>query len=251
MPTIEIISIDNKKLGIDQEEFGFAVIEESELISHRGLYYDFLQKYQGAILHIGNPEFKNDKDGGFWGGDLIDWEFDNNDNFKFQEKYKFDFLKLLKLAIEKSPDKQAFFLTDIQANEPEPNFRRIKNISNFIKLYEHEGLEWNTLYAINVLHLRTSLYSEVDWTLWNDWDPIGVNDYGGPSDEYTGYVPQIYKLLTDLKGETEIAEYLDFIATDNMGLNSNPKENQRIARLLIEKREEYKGSTGYNKVYKT
>ena len=246
MPTIEIISIDNKKLGIDQEEFGFAIIEEAELISHRGLYHDFLKKYQGTILHIGNPEFRNDKDGGFWGGDLIDWEFDNNDNFKFQEKYKSNFLKLLKSAIEKSPDKQAFFLTDIQANEPELQFRRIKNFSNFAKLYEHEGLEWNTLYAINVQHLRNSLYSEVDWILWNDWDPIGVNDYGGPSDEYTGYVPQIYKLLTDLKAETEIAEHLDLIATDKMGLNSNPKENQRIARLLIEKREEYKGSTGCN-----
>ncbi|WP_461638793.1 hypothetical protein [Labilibaculum euxinus] len=248
MPTIEIISIDNKKLGIDQEEFGFAIIEETELISHRGLYYDFLRKYQGTILHIGNPEFKNDKDGGFWGGDLIDWEFDNNDNFKFQEKYKSDFLKLLESAIENSPDKQAFFLTDIQANEPEPKFRRINSFSNFAKLYEHEGLEWNTLYAINVQHLRNSLYSEVDWVLWNDWDPIGVNDYGGPSDEYTGYVPQIYKLLTDLKDETEIAEHLDFIATDNMGLNRNPKESQRIARLLIEKREKYEGSTGYNNV---
>jgi len=240
MPTIEIISIDNLNLGIDQEKFGFAIIEEPELISHRGLYYDFLRKYNGTIFHIGNPEFKTDKGGGFWGGDLIDWEFDNDNNFKFQEKYKSDFIKLLELAVEKSPDKQAFFLTDIQANQPEPNFRRIKSISNFIKLYEHEGLEWNTLYAINVRHLRNSLYSEVDWVLWNEWDPIGVNDYGGPSDEYTGYVPQIYKLLTESKDETEIAKYLDFIATDNMGLNSNMKENLRVARLLIEKREEYK-----------
>lgn len=165
MPTIEIISIDNKALGIDQEEFRFAIIEEAELISHRGLYYDFLRKYQGAILHIGNPEFRNDKDGGFFGGDLIDWEFDNNDNFKFQEKYQSDFLRLLESAVEKSPDKQAFFLTDIQANEPEPKFRRIKNFSNFTSLYEHEGLEWNTLYAINVQHMRNSLYSEIDWIL--------------------------------------------------------------------------------------
>ncbi len=240
MPTIEIISIDNLELGIDQEKFSFAIIEETELISHRGLYYDFLKKYNGTILHIGNPEFKTDKDGGFWGGDLIDWEFDNNNNFKFQEKYKSDFIKLLELAVEKSPDNQAFFLTDIQANEPEPNYRRIKNVSNFIKLYEYEGLEWNTLYAINVQHLRSSLYSEVDWILWNDWDPVGVNDYGGPTDEYTGYVPQIYKLLTESKEETELAEYLDLLVIKNMGLNSNLKENLRIARLLIEKREEYK-----------
>lgn len=176
MPTIEIISIDNIKLGIDQEDFNFAIIEEPELISHRGLYYDFLKKYNGTILHIGNPEFKTDKEDGFWGRNLIDWEFVNNNNFKFQEKYKSDFLKLLGFSVEKSPIKQAFFLTDIQANEPEPNFRRIKSVSNFIKLYEHEVLEWNTLYAINVQHLRNSLYSEVDWILWNDWDPIIVNN---------------------------------------------------------------------------
>lgn len=240
MPTIEIISIDNIKLGIDQEKFGFAIIEEPELKSHRGLYYDFLKKYNGTILHIGNPEFRTDKVSGFWGGDLIDWEFDNNNNFKFLEKYKLDFIKLLELAVEKSPDKKAFFLTDIQANEPEPNYRRIKNVTDFIKLYEHEGLEWNTLYAINVQHLKSSLYSEIDWILRNDWNPIGIDNHEKSTDEYTGYVPHIYKLLTEFKEETEIAEYLDLLVTDNMGLNSNLKENLRIARLLIEKRDEYK-----------
>jgi hypothetical protein len=240
MPTIEIISLDCNKLGVDQEMFNVAIIEEHELISHRGLFYKFLQKYKGTIMHIGNPEFKKEFNGGFWGSDLIDWEFDNNNNFRFEEKYKTDFINLMELAVEKSPFSQAFFLTDIQANDPEPKYRNIKSISNFFKLYEHEGLEWNTLYAINLPYLRNSLYSEVNWILWNDWDPIGINDYGGLTDEYVGYVPQVYKLLNDSKGEMEIAKYLDLLVTDNMGLNSNLDENLRIARLLIDKKTEYK-----------
>jgi len=167
MPTIEIISLDSRNLGTNQRDFDVAIIEENELISHRGLFCQFLKKYQGTILHIGNPEFKQNKDGGFFGGDLIDWEFDFQGNFKFLEKYKPDFAKLLEVAIENSPNKQTFFLTDIQANNPKPKYRRISSLTNFWKLYEHEGLEWNTLYAINVEFLKNSLYSEIDGILWN------------------------------------------------------------------------------------
>ena len=27
------------------------------------------------------------------------------------------------------------------------------------------------------------LFTKVDKILWKEWDPIGVNDYGGPDDE--------------------------------------------------------------------
>lgn len=149
MSTIEIISLDSRNLGTNQRDFDVAIIEENELISHRGLFCQFLKKYQGTILHIGNPEFKQNKDGGFFGGDLI------------------------------------------------------------------------------------------DWILWNDWDPIGVNDYGGPSDEYRSYLSEIYKLLKETNEEEKIAKHLDSIVTEQMGMSSNMKENLIIARLLLEKKREY------------
>ena len=107
-------------------------------------------------------------------------------------------------------------------------------------MYEHEGLEWNTLYAINVEFLKNSLYSEIDWILWNDWDPIGINDYGGPSDEYRSYVSEIHKLLKKTNEEEKIAKHLDSIVTEQMGMNSDINGNLIIARLLLEKKLEYK-----------
>ena len=68
MPTIEIVSIGADKLGLNQYDFDIAIIEEDKLISHRGLFNDFLKKENGIIVHIGNPDFKNDKEFVFFAG---------------------------------------------------------------------------------------------------------------------------------------------------------------------------------------
>lgn len=65
MPTIEIVSLKSNGLEINQEDFNVAIIEENILESHRGLFYDLLSKQQGTIVHIGNPDYKYDKEGGF------------------------------------------------------------------------------------------------------------------------------------------------------------------------------------------
>lgn len=41
MPTIEIISIDADKLGLNQNDFSVAIIEQNTLIGHRGLFNEF------------------------------------------------------------------------------------------------------------------------------------------------------------------------------------------------------------------
>jgi hypothetical protein len=246
MPTIEIISIDSDKLDINQADFEFAIIEENKPISHRGLFYDFLLRFNGTILHLGNPVFKNDKNGGFFGSDLIDWDFGHLDNFKFTDKYKKEILGLLITAFDKSPTKQAILLTDKQTDDPRPLYKRFDTVSDLTTRHDNKGLDWNTLYLINFDDITDSLYKEVDWVLWNDWDPIGVNDYGGPDDEYRGYVPEIYKMLQDNKSDSEIAKHLDWITTDRMGLFSNMGESLRIARLLIKIKTNVKKSTGYN-----
>ncbi|HYE54316.1 MAG TPA: hypothetical protein VD996_05715 [Chitinophagaceae bacterium] len=64
-------------------------------------------------------------------------------------------------------------------------------------------------------------YRQIDDILWNDWDPIGVNDYEEPSDEYYSYIPEVYKLKLQNATAEEIAQYLLKIETDNMGLNGN------------------------------
>lgn len=49
------------------------------------------------------------------------------------------------------------------------------------------------------------LYKKIDTLLWEEWDPIGVNDYGGPDDEYRSYVPKVFRMKTEGASTIEIA----------------------------------------------
>lgn len=170
MPTIEIASINATGIGLNQSDFEVAIIEENKLESHRGLFYDLLQKQNGTIVHIGNPDFKNDKDGGFFGGAIIDWNFSSNENviipainsdgtgwdgaadqqilFKFQNKYKPDIDKLLKTALDRSPIKRIYFLTDYQFGPKKEKVEIVYTISDFWSQHDKEGLRFNTLYEM-------------------------------------------------------------------------------------------------------
>ena len=79
MPTIEIASINSTGLGLNQADFDVAIIEENKLESHRGLFYDLLRQQNGVIIHIGNPDFKDDKEGGYFAGAIVDWDFEPGD----------------------------------------------------------------------------------------------------------------------------------------------------------------------------
>lgn len=65
MPTMEIASINSIGLALNQADFDVAISEENKLESHRGLFYDLLRQQKGVIVHIGNPDFKIDKEGVF------------------------------------------------------------------------------------------------------------------------------------------------------------------------------------------
>jgi hypothetical protein len=54
--------------------------------------------------------------------------------------------------------------------------------------------------------------------LWNDWDPIGIND-SGPDDEYDSYVGGIYRLLASGASEYQIVERLYQLETISMGID--------------------------------
>ena len=79
---------------------------------------------------------------------------------------------------------------------------------------------------------QRELIDAVDSILWNDWDPIGINDCG-PDDEYRGFVPVIVKLLMRNADADEIANQLHLFAYENMGLDSTPEANMDIAKKLL------------------
>jgi hypothetical protein len=169
MPTIEIVSLGASFLGVNESDFSVAVIEERELISHRGMFYHFLKKHNGTIIHIGNPEFRTDKNSGFYAGNLIDWnfkpgyivfgddgetlsvDFDGNEddgNFRFIEQYKADIDSLLNIAIENSPERKVFFLTDYQFGPQQEKIETGFTIRRLWDLHDNQGIRFNTLYEI-------------------------------------------------------------------------------------------------------
>lgn len=58
--------------------------------------------------------------------------------------------------------------------------------------------------------------------LLNDWDPIGVNETlredGLPLEEYRSYVPVILSMLQRGATSDEVAQHLQFLASQQMGL---------------------------------
>ncbi|MCR9063684.1 MAG: hypothetical protein NXI00_06945 [Cytophagales bacterium] len=169
MPTIEIASVNSTGLSLNQDEFVVAIVVENKLESHRGLFYDFLLKQNGTIIHIGNPDLRFNKNGGYFAGQIIDWDFDDPDfdnkrevlisnednsyanqdfNFQFRLEYKVDINRILKSAIDSSPEKKIYFLTDYQFGPKNGSFKTLENIRSLWEVHDNEGLTWNTLYEL-------------------------------------------------------------------------------------------------------
>ena len=170
MPTIEIASVNSTGLDLNQDDFDVAIIEENKLESHRGLFYDFLLKQKGTIIHIGNPDFKGYKDGGYFAGNIIDRDSDYPDseqkqrglkgnqdnsysnqdfNFQFRQEYKDNIKRILQTAIHNSPDHKIYFLTDYQFGPETGDFKTAESLTKLWEQHDNVGLTWNTLYEIN------------------------------------------------------------------------------------------------------
>lgn len=169
MPTIETVSFNSTGLGLNQADFGFAIIEENQLKSHRDLFFDLLLAQEGVIVHIGNPRCKDDENAPFFAGAIVDWsfepgyiiipEYDENDptyncganqsfKFKFLGQYKPDLDKLLKIALDNSPIKRVCFLTDYQFGPENGKTEIVYTIDDFWMHHDNEGLAFNTMYEM-------------------------------------------------------------------------------------------------------
>lgn len=69
---------------------------------------------------------------------------------------------------------------------------------------------------------------DIRCVLWEQWDPIGVNDEPKAFGEYNGYANSIYDLLMRGAADDEIAQQLHTYETVNMGL-SRQSDEQRMA----------------------
>lgn len=91
-------------------------------------------------------------------------------------------------------------------------------LTDFHKLLKHEE--------------PTNLYETIDLILWQDWDPIGINDIA-PRDEYQSYTPTIFRLKTNGADKETIAKTLHKIETVTIGVVGNIEHCRKVADKIL------------------
>jgi|ERR1700733_1277731 len=79
---------------------------------------------------------------------------------------------------------------------------------------------------------EADLKQRIDEVLHYVWDPIGVAGVPQARDEYSNYVERAFQLLQRNSSDADVARYLDNIATERMGLSSNPEHSLKAAKLM-------------------
>ena len=77
------------------------------------------------------------------------------------------------------------------------------------------------------------LYRQIDEILWNDWDPIGVNETPEARDEYYGYIFDLLELKRRKVSMEEMANHLFRIETEDIGLFGNKENCERVAQKIL------------------
>jgi len=84
------------------------------------------------------------------------------------------------------------------------------------------------------------LYIAIGKVLWEDWDPIGVNEFPEANDEYNGYIPSIFRLAVENADQQTIALKLNEFVQVNMGLFGDMVHCLEVADKIISVRDSYK-----------
>lgn len=80
------------------------------------------------------------------------------------------------------------------------------------------------------------LYKIVDQILFEEWDPISVNNDIELRDEYRDYVPSIVSLIMKGEGALKISSRLVEITVDSMGYCLIPSDSYlKVAKKIIKK----------------
>jgi hypothetical protein len=83
------------------------------------------------------------------------------------------------------------------------------------------------------LNRAVEIQDVIRQVLFEDWDPIGINDCA-PRDEYDAYIGGIYRLLVSGGTEDELCEHLRQLETTQMGSPTNEEHRRMVANKLME-----------------
>ncbi len=76
---------------------------------------------------------------------------------------------------------------------------------------------------------------QISQILWEQWDPIGVNDEPQARNEYDGYVSHIFVLLSNGADDVKIAAHFCQLETGSMGLRGSTDTHlERVIAALRE-----------------
>ncbi len=84
---------------------------------------------------------------------------------------------------------------------------------------------------------QIEFYKRIDEILFYKWDPIGISEGNWARDEYQSYLPQVFKLALENEKPEPIANYLNVVTTENMGLSESKSHDVKIANLILEIKE--------------
>ncbi|MDM7956318.1 hypothetical protein [Blastomonas sp.] len=68
--------------------------------------------------------------------------------------------------------------------------------------------------------------------LWEEWDPIGVNQFASAKDEYDSYAFQLFQMLHAGAGLQDIEAFLKWAEQENMGLNPTGVHSQIAEKVM-------------------
>lgn len=90
----------------------------------------------------------------------------------------------------------------------------------------------------SISHIQ-AVEATIDEILFSEWDPIGVSGIPGSKNEYSGYVAQLFRLIS--RGTTtrsDIEACLLTLEREFIGLTGDPERAKRVADLLFALKEE-------------
>lgn len=87
---------------------------------------------------------------------------------------------------------------------------------------------------------KAALFEAVELVLWNDWDPIGVNDIPAARGEYSSYVPSVVRLLEDGADVLKLSEHLHSIERVSMGISTYSDHRKGVAQKLVDALRKYR-----------
>ena len=68
--------------------------------------------------------------------------------------------------------------------------------------------------------------------LWEEWDPIGVNDMPDAEGEYDSYALQVFQMLNQGKNKADMLAYLEWVETEYIGLGLSGRSPAIVDRVF-------------------